>query len=148
MNSDFFFFFFFSSRRRHTRLTCDWSSDVCSSDLFKRLTARQRRIVLDGDGKQIAGVLPLLRGHAFYADTEEASASDGEPMVADAVRPYLTDRTCGDCAGTRLNPRARAVRVMDCTLPELVAMTVDECAAALERWRFGTREQQIVKDLL
>src|SRR5690242_21672036 len=27
------FYFFFSSRRRHTRLTCDWSSDVCSSDL-------------------------------------------------------------------------------------------------------------------
>src|SRR5690242_21598844 len=23
----------FSSRRRHTSLTCDWSSDVCSSDL-------------------------------------------------------------------------------------------------------------------
>src|SRR5437588_7024952 len=28
--------FFFSSRRRHTRSLCDWSSDVCSSDL-KRL---------------------------------------------------------------------------------------------------------------
>src|SRR5256885_12090467 len=28
------FFFFFSSRRRHTRLQGDWSSDVCSSDLF------------------------------------------------------------------------------------------------------------------
>src|SRR5258706_10741680 len=26
--------FFFSSRRRHTRLVRDWSSDVCSSDLF------------------------------------------------------------------------------------------------------------------
>src|SRR2546426_12595328 len=26
--------FFFSSRRRHTRLQGDWSSDVCSSDLF------------------------------------------------------------------------------------------------------------------
>src|SRR6516164_8388234 len=25
--------FFFSSRRRHTRWNCDWSSDVCSSDL-------------------------------------------------------------------------------------------------------------------
>src|SRR6266480_3278297 len=39
------FFFFFSSRRRHTRLTCDWSSDVCSSDLLwaaerKRLEVR------------------------------------------------------------------------------------------------------------
>src|SRR2546427_12563347 len=29
-----FYFFFFSSRRRHTRFDCDWSSDVCSSDLF------------------------------------------------------------------------------------------------------------------
>src|SRR3989440_7689506 len=29
-----FFFFFFSSRRRHTRSDRDWSSDVCSSDLF------------------------------------------------------------------------------------------------------------------
>src|SRR5260221_10675854 len=28
-----FVFFFFSSRRRHTRSLCDWSSDVCSSDL-------------------------------------------------------------------------------------------------------------------
>src|SRR2546430_6546166 len=26
--------FFFSSRRRHTRFDCDWSSDVCSSDLL------------------------------------------------------------------------------------------------------------------
>src|SRR5689334_16675185 len=28
--------FFFSSRRRHTRWNCDWSSDVCSSDLRGR----------------------------------------------------------------------------------------------------------------
>src|SRR2546430_2792453 len=28
------FVFFFSSRRRHTRFDCDWSSDVCSSDLL------------------------------------------------------------------------------------------------------------------
>src|SRR2546427_434295 len=31
-------FFFFSSRRRHTRFDCDWSSDVCSSDLMIRHT--------------------------------------------------------------------------------------------------------------
>src|SRR3989454_887333 len=36
------FFFFFSSRRRHTRLQGDWSSDVCSSDLFPRSTASRR----------------------------------------------------------------------------------------------------------
>src|SRR5438034_30298 len=32
----FCFLFFFSSRRRHTRSLCDWSSDVCSSDLSWR----------------------------------------------------------------------------------------------------------------
>src|SRR5688572_33116893 len=31
--------FFFSSRRRHTRFDCDWSSDVCSSDLVWRESA-------------------------------------------------------------------------------------------------------------
>src|SRR2546422_10949392 len=30
-------FFFFSSRRRHTRCSRDWSSDVCSSDLFSHV---------------------------------------------------------------------------------------------------------------
>src|SRR2546430_16632995 len=29
---------FFSSRRRHTRFDCDWSSDVCSSDLDRDST--------------------------------------------------------------------------------------------------------------
>src|SRR2546427_11875646 len=42
MISIFFFFFFFSSRRRHTRFDCDWSSDVCSSDL----TLTESRLVV------------------------------------------------------------------------------------------------------
>src|SRR5689334_24044959 len=39
-------FFFFSSRRRHTRWNCDWSSDVCSSDLhLHAATSRQKGAV-------------------------------------------------------------------------------------------------------
>src|SRR2546427_9990870 len=43
------FFFFFSSRRRHTRFDCDWSSDVCSSDLEKlgEILVRLRLITED-----------------------------------------------------------------------------------------------------
>src|SRR5688572_32737923 len=40
--------FFFSSRRRHTRFDCDWSSDVCSSDLAD--TAVIGFLALDEDG--------------------------------------------------------------------------------------------------
>src|SRR2546430_6002626 len=41
-------FFFFSSRRRHTRFDCDWSSDVCSSDLYRpgpRIAAVTARVI-------------------------------------------------------------------------------------------------------
>src|SRR5437763_4558825 len=39
-------FFFFSSRRRHTRYIGDWSSDVCSSDLFLRLVMSPHAVIL------------------------------------------------------------------------------------------------------
>src|SRR2546430_723091 len=60
-----FFFFFFSSRRRHTRFDCDWSSDVCSSDLpgagvTDRSIRRPRKASADSrDRKAAAG----RRGH-------------------------------------------------------------------------------------
>src|SRR5205085_6702238 len=40
VTTGFICFFFFSSRRRHTRFDCDWSSDVCSSDLPRRVFLR------------------------------------------------------------------------------------------------------------
>src|SRR5438477_8541877 len=76
--------FFFSSRRRHTRLTCDWSSDVCSSDLEQDefLTERVeapivehrdadnvRRVPLvDGDGVQELPVRPVVVAEVRQAD--------------------------------------------------------------------------------
>src|SRR6266478_3662162 len=42
----YYYFFFFSSRRRHTRFDCDWSSDVCSSDL-RSLQAEIERSMRD-----------------------------------------------------------------------------------------------------
>src|SRR5574337_1339386 len=41
----FFWFFFFSSRRLHTRLSGDWSSDVCSSDLKSLLFLCKREVL-------------------------------------------------------------------------------------------------------
>src|SRR2546427_8374812 len=37
--------FFFSSRRRHTRFDCDWSSDVCSSNLAVDLSPEQLGLI-------------------------------------------------------------------------------------------------------
>src|SRR6266496_3577969 len=59
-----FFFFFFSSRRRHTRSLRDWSSDVCSSDLFPLVRreprdrdVRANRVTATGPEKIVVGRL-------------------------------------------------------------------------------------------
>src|SRR5260370_1325026 len=60
------FSFFFSSRRRHTRFKCDWSSDVCSSDL-DALLAFMRTQRVEADTLERAGlVLPRQSGGGFY----------------------------------------------------------------------------------
>src|SRR5690242_21498462 len=61
MYTCFFSFFFFSSRRRHTRLTCDWSSDVCSSDLVGSDEAlTEYRITRDHLAHQLGAQLAAL----------------------------------------------------------------------------------------
>src|SRR5207302_2337970 len=45
--------FFFSSRRRHTRFSRDWSSDVCSSDLFMARPGERNGQTV---GKQAVGI--------------------------------------------------------------------------------------------
>src|SRR6266853_2607009 len=86
----FFFFFFFSSRRRHTSFDCDWSSDVCSSDLaraveftFEELSraAQTSQRILDFVS-QVADQLPIgaVLGHALLL------SFDAQPLVD---RPQL-----------------------------------------------------------
>src|SRR5438270_11932971 len=50
--------FFFSSRRRHTRFDCDWSSDVCSSDL----------VALDAEDLALLGLEGVPIAIAFLLD--------------------------------------------------------------------------------
>src|SRR5256886_10101401 len=66
--------FFFSSRRRHTRFDCDWSSDVCSSDL-----------VILPLSLLLAGVLGELRGGRLFGLRVERVA-----WVSTAIALVLT----------------------------------------------------------
>src|SRR5690242_2359922 len=58
---------YLSSRRRHTRLTCDWSSDVCSSDLL--------------DVSQLAGPLPAALQQ--LATVARAVSTDARVLILD-----------------------------------------------------------------
>src|SRR2546427_2103935 len=78
----FSFFFFFSSRRRHTRFDCDWSSDVCSSDLV--------------DARQMQALLLAVAPHA-------ARGGEVQQGQAPARLQHAAERGHQDRKSTRLN---------------------------------------------
>src|SRR2546430_11243388 len=103
-------FFFFSSRRRHTRFDCDWSSDVCSSDL-----THARGQQLDDHG--IAG--PATRDHQLGLAFPRGGPalqragdrfggerrSRGDGVVVGAARlPHETEQAVGELDPEALPP--------------------------------------------
>src|SRR5256886_7345668 len=82
-------FFFFSSRRRHTRFDCDWSSDVCSSDLPPRERARAAgRFRMDA-GLEYSGRATEFRGYDTLALDDAKVAAlyrEGTSVPAIAAR--------------------------------------------------------------
>src|SRR5256886_5769224 len=86
-----YYVFFFSSRRRHTRFDCDWSSDVCSSDLSAvaqaRATLSQAQAGLSKANTDVARLRPLAERNAVSRqDLDHAVAAEqgAEGQVAAA----------------------------------------------------------------
>src|SRR5205085_8691920 len=80
--------FFFSRRRRHTRFDCDWSSDVCSSDLTAKADA-------------IASLIDTASAFAVLTQIE----TDERVTTTDLTIHYLRPLTAG-----RMTAAARVVR--------------------------------------
>src|SRR3712207_2159520 len=114
--------FFFSSRRRHTRYWRDWSSDVCSSDLPRRLDERGEcgRLV-DGelgedttvqlDAGQLEALHEAVVGHVVLAGR---GVDPGDPQLAEvalarlAVAVGVGGRVEDLLLGLAVEPRALA----------------------------------------
>src|SRR5438034_10555998 len=87
--------FFFSSRRRHTRSLCDWSSDVCSSDLDTLAWMADKllglRVFGDADGKMnlaladVHGAVLVVSQFTLYGDVQKGR----RPSFIDAAPPEL-----------------------------------------------------------
>src|SRR5215204_7533575 len=81
-------FFFFSSRRRHTISLCDWSSDVCSSDLSlvsrsmqgpeEAMRVYREMLGLEGGARE--------RGVDFMAQTARGYGVDASPLFEGVLR--------------------------------------------------------------
>src|SRR5207237_6692483 len=96
----FVFFFFFSSRRRHTRFKCDWSSDVCSSDLtiatIDYELCDERGVCIDSS--RTTGPLAYLHGRGVLVPGLEDALegrSPGERFQIEIGRASCRERVWG-----------------------------------------------------
>src|ERR1039457_3165225 len=129
---DFLFcLFFFSSRRRHTRLQGEWSSDVCSSDLWSRIDSEKSKAI------------PIAHDHLKLRTVAKEFARDNglelpDGMRKDGKRDRFNDRAKQENLGekqqqerTGITKAGRMAEIADCwtatkTGPEFVRAMEDK----------------------
>jgi excinuclease ABC subunit A len=120
-----------------------------------------REILLNGSGKEEINLTyvsetgrKVQRKHAFegilpnlerrYRETESAA-------VREELSKYISERSCPECKGARLNKQARNVFVADKPLPDIAVLPIDAClnffdTLSLPGWR-GEIATKIVKEI-
>src|SRR5207237_7449271 len=86
--------FFISSRRRHTRFKCDWSSDVCSSDLSNDFVESYE------PGKSIKVTIPgkIVSTKSFDLDDKDTTVNVA-PNLKKGDWVSVTERTADNEIG-------------------------------------------------
>ena len=128
---------------------------------WQELNEDQRQAVLHGSGGQLISFTYLTdaggrsqRKHKFegivpnlerrYRETESAA-------VREELAKYISERSCTECGGARLNRSARNVFVAERPVSDLVLLPIDEALAffqqlSLPGWR-GEIATKIVKEI-
>lgn len=105
---------------------------------FSKLTDEERQIVFEGPPVKRVILYPAKNGKLFELNAtyrnarqavEEALKNATTHKGIDRVDRFLTVQTCPDCAGTRLNERARSSLVDGINLAEATAKTLDDVTA-------------------
>ncbi len=106
---------------------------------WAELSAEQRALVVDGDGKAWTGI----RG--FFAWLERKKYKVHVRVFLSRYRGY---QTCPDCAGTRLRREARAVRVGDLTIDRVSALTTSQAQAFFDGLSLAPQQAAVAEKIL
>lgn len=103
-----------------------------------KLSEKLRDQLLHGTGKKFAGVMGMIERE--YATT----MSEPKRQRLEAFRGEVV---CKDCAGTRLRPEARSVRVVDKAIHEVTALTIGAARRFFDQLSFAENQQPIAQPI-
>ena len=106
---------------------------------WQDLTDAERRLVLEGDGDEFAGV------KGFFAWLERKKYKVHVRVFLSRYRGY---QTCNECGGTRLRREARDVRVGGRTIDAVCALTVAEAQRFFAHLALREKDAVIADKLL
>ncbi|HPF14546.1 MAG TPA: excinuclease ABC subunit UvrA, partial [Planctomycetota bacterium] len=125
---------------------------------WNALSKAARKVMLEGSGDMRYQDTATWNGKRFKGQVEWDRKFPG---VLGALRRavekgsqrkqlerYLAEDACDACAGTRLMPAARAVRLADWTLPQLLALPVEDLSTTLAGLELTSRQARIARDLV
>ena len=107
------FFFFFKQKTAYEIKECDWSSDVCSSDLLEQLSASERideiivvvskfnidlcreKVVKKYNIPKVKHIISggITRGESVYNGLRKADPQTDIILIHDGVRPFVSKST-------------------------------------------------------
>jgi excinuclease ABC subunit A len=120
---------------------------------FCKLPKKQRDLLLFGPGSAKPGT-PRAAKDPFGAGFEGVIPNlrrryeEGSWLEQEALEPYRSLRPCAACAGQRLKPETRAVRVKQRTISDYVNLPISDALGVFEALELNERETLIAGRIL
>ena len=106
---------------------------------YRSLTTAERALVWEGDG---------VTYHGIRGCFEDLKRKSYKLHVRVFIRRYQEQHLCKECHGTRLKPEARAVRIAGRSLPEVLALSIQEAQQIIFHLELCASEEQTVAGVL
>ena len=129
---------------------------------YEELSARQRRLLLQGTGdcwfdvtadprrgsksRQSKRLLFRFQFKGLYPALEEASRQS--PSLRGRLEHLVDEVECSVCDGSRLRDDAAATTLREQTIGDLCALPLGELQTELRRWELDGREQEIAGEVI
>ena len=129
--------------------------DIDPDRPWRKLTARQRRLILHGANKQIDVDYKDAKFHVKYKKSwkgvipslERRYRETGSEKVREHLAKFMGMSACPECEGARLKPASLAVQVYGNNIREVTTLAVKDALAWFEALEPTARERRIAEPI-